>query len=334
MGGSGSYYDRDVTATYRTLNNKGYSDDAERVLGRNKMDPELLPKGWRLYCVAKNPLVNWFDVTGSMGILPKIIWDKWPGIVGQLAARHYLPDPEMSVAAIGDIRHDHSPLQVCNFDKLRNLDRWLKRLHFEGGGGGQGSESYEMMAYYYLHYCEMPNAELPIIIMTGVEACVDTLYASDLKEQFGGDHEDISTKEVFRALLEKFHGNVFRIQRYYPSHGSEGWDHDKIVAQWERLIGRERVIHLPEDRAIGDIMLGIYAIASGATTLTQYLIDMRERPLNLAEGVKFEPQSLERVKQVEKALAQLRDYKPLRPSRRTGLPRHNDTESTREAWTT
>ncbi len=332
MGGGGSYYDRDVTATYLTTNAKGYSDDAERVLGQNKMDPGLLPKGWWLECVAKNPLVYCFDITGSMGTLPKIIWDKWPGIVGQVAARRYLPDPEMSIAAVGDIRSDSSPLQVCNFDSLRNLDRWMKRIHFEKGGGGQGSESYEMMAYYYLHYFKMPNAELPMYFMTGDEACVEDLHARDLREQFGGNHENTTAKAVFRALLDKFHGNVFRIQRPYHGHGTEGWDNDKIVAQWERLLGRERVIYLPDDRAIGDVTLGLYAIVSGATTLTQYLVDMRERPLDLAEGMKFEPQSLERVQQVAKALAGFADYKPFRSHRRTGA-RDKADESSRQART-
>ena len=156
-GGDNEYYDRHVTATDKTSGPRGYSADAERILDQKQIDPALLPRGFRLECVARNPLVYCFDVTGSMGKLPKIIWDKWPGIVGQVIARKYLPDAEMSIAAVGDIRSDKSPLQVCEFDSLRNLDRWLKRIHFEGNGGGQGSESYEMVAYYYLHYFDMPN---------------------------------------------------------------------------------------------------------------------------------------------------------------------------------
>ena len=312
MGGGGSYYDRDVTATRKTSGTKGYSADAERMLSQNAIDPALLPKGWRLECVAKNPLVYSFDVTGSMGKLPKIIWDKWPGIVGQIVARNYLPDPEMSITAVGDIRSDDSPLQMCNFDSLRNLDRWLKRIHFEEGGGGQGSESYEMVAYYYLNYFDMPNAELPIFLMTGDEACVEKLYADDLRKHFGGNHENTTADAVFAALRKKFQGNVFRIHRPYSGHGHEGWTNATIVAQWERLLGKNNVIHLPDDRAIGDITLGLYAIVSGARTLDQYLEDMRTRPLNLAGDVSFEPQSEDRILQVAKALASFRGYEPLK----------------------
>lgn len=311
MGGSGTYYDRDVTATRKTSGSKGYSADAERVLNQKSIDPALLPKGFWLECVAKNPLVYCFDVTASMGRLPKIIWDKWPGIVGQIMARNYLPDPEMSITAVGDIRTDDSPLQVCEFDNLRNLDRWLKRVHFEEGGGGQGSESYEMIAYYYLHYFKMPNAELPIFLMTGDEACVEKLYADDLRKHFGGKHESTTAKEVFTALLKKFKGNVFRIHQPYQGHGHEDWDNTKIVAQWNNLLGKDHVIHLPEDRAIGDVTLGLYAIVSGARTLDQYIEDMRTRPLNLADDVKFEPQSDARIQNVARALESFRGYEPL-----------------------
>jgi len=317
MGGSGSYYDRDVTATVKTTGAKGYSDDAERTLTQHSMDPALLPKGWRLECVARNPLVYCFDITGSMGTLPKIIWDKWPGVVGQIEARNYLPDAEMSITAVGDTRSDHSPLQVCDFDSLRNLDRWLKRVHFEEGGGGQGSESYEMIAYYYLHYLDMPHAELPIFLMTGDEACVETLHADDLRRHFGGDHESTTAEAVFTALLKKFKGNVFRIHRPYQGHGHEGWTNTKIIAQWERLLGKERVIHLPEDRAIGDVTLGLYAIVSGARTLAQYIEDMRTRPLGLAEDVTFERQSDERIRTVKQALASFSSYEPLKRYKRS-----------------
>lgn len=331
MGGGGSYYDRDVTATRKTSGTRGYSADAERMLSQKAMDPALLPKGWRLECVARNPLVYSFDVTGSMGRLPKIIWDKWPGIVGQIMARNYLPDPEMSIAAVGDIRSDDSPLQVCDFDSLRNLDRWLKRIHFEGNGGGHGSESYEMIAYYYLHYFDMPNVELPIFLMTGDEACVDKLYADDLKKHFGGNHENTTAKEVFGALLKKFKGNVFRIHRPYDSRNHEGWNNGMIVQQWERLLGKDHVIHLPDDRAIGDITLGLYAIVSGARTLDEYIQDMRTRPLNLAGDVSFEPQSDERIQQVAKALESFRRYEPLRRYVHNGTEqRSSDSISVRQ----
>lgn len=307
MGGGGSFYDRDVTSAQYRSRATGVSSVAERELRQNQMDPGLLPRGRRLVCTARNPIVYDFDVTGSMGNLPKIIYDKWPGIVGQIVARGYLPDPEMSITATGDIRSDGSPLQMCDFSPLRNLDRLLKRVHFEGNGGGQGSESYEMTAYYYLNYCDIREAENPIYLITGDEACVEEVYGRDLAEHFGGTHSNTSAGDIFASLIKKFKGNVFRINRKY----NNGGGHRMIVSQWERLLGKERVIHLPEDLAIGDITLGVYAIVSGARTLDEYLEDMRTRPLDLAKDVKYEPQSAERIKQVEDALQPLRDLRPV-----------------------
>src|SRR3989338_10681620 len=152
MGGGGSYYDRDVTdKSFRT--SAGYTTTTERELRQSSMDPALLPKNRRVICMAKNPLVYNPDVTGSLGNLPKIIYDKWPGIVGQIVARKYLPDPQMSITATGDIRSDRAPLQMADFSVLRNLDRYLKKIFVERGGGPGAEESYEMTAYYYAYFC-------------------------------------------------------------------------------------------------------------------------------------------------------------------------------------
>jgi hypothetical protein len=114
MGGGGNYYDRDVTDK-RYRSSSGVSSLAERELRQNSMDPGLLPKNRRLVCTALNPLVYDFDETGSMRLLPKIIYDKWPGIVGQIVAHKYLPDPEMSITATGDIRSSNSPTPLKPF---------------------------------------------------------------------------------------------------------------------------------------------------------------------------------------------------------------------------
>ena len=309
MGGGGNFYDRDVTSkSYRS--SSGATDVSEQALSSIGVDPMFLPKNRKLTCEAKNPLVYAFDVTGSMGNLPKIIYDKWPGIVGQIIARKYLPDPQMSLAAVGDIVSDRAPQQMADFSALRNLDRYFKRIYIEGNGGGQGVESYEMTAYYYAYLCDMPNAENPICLFTGDEGFREELYADDLREHFGGEHKDTTAKKVFEDLIKKFKGNVFLIHRYYSTNGSD----ESIVSMWRRVLGQSRIIFLPreDDLAIGDITLGLYAVVSGARTVAQYLEDMKTRPLNLGENVKYEPQSPERIQLVEKALQPLKNFIPLK----------------------
>ena len=316
MGGTGVYYDRDVTDRRYRSALTGVSVFAERELSQARVDRSFLPRDRRLVSNTRNPLVYLFDVTGSMGNLPKIIYDKWPGIVGQIVARKYLPDPEMSLSAVGDITSDKAPLQMADFSALRNLDRYFKSIYFEGGGGAQDMESYEMAAYYYAYLCDMPNAENPICLFTGDEGFREMLYAGDLREHFGGEHKDTSAYKVFADLSKKFKGNALLIHRYYPKDSDE-----RIVREWRRALGDNRVILMPRgtegDLAIGDITLGVYAIVSGAHTLQQYLDDMRTRPLDLGEGVAYEAQTPTRIRAVEKALQPLKDFRPLKSSNTT-----------------
>ncbi|OHB21676.1 MAG: hypothetical protein A2939_04800 [Parcubacteria group bacterium RIFCSPLOWO2_01_FULL_48_18] len=325
MGGGGDYYGRDVTdKRYRSAS--GASNMAERELSRASIDTSFLPKNRRLECNALNPLVYAFDETGSMDKLPKIIYDKWPGIVGQIVARKYLSDPQMSLAAIGDITSDTAPIQIAPFSALRNLDRYFRNIYFEGNGGGQSQESYEMMAYYYAYLCDIPKAENPIFLFTGDEGFREKLFAYDLFEHFGGEHKETTAKKVFDDLLKKFKGNAFLIHRYYP-----GGKDPSIVRQWEGALGKERIIRMPEgesgDLAIGDITLGVYAIVSGGRTLEQYLEDMRTRPLDLGTDIEYEPQTPARIRDVAKALKPLENFRPVKAPRRTAKSANGKTSS-------
>jgi hypothetical protein len=229
--------------------------------------------------------------------LPKIIFDKMPMIAGQIVLQKYLTDPTISLAAIGDVTSDRAPLQICDFSEIRNLDSWLEKLWLEGNGGGQHFESYEFIAYYYARLYDMESAKTPIFLFTGDEAFREHLSGVQLTKHFGGQHHDVDAKTIFRELKEKFHGNVFLIHRYYQKYALNS----EIVDVWEKILGKECVIKLENDLAIADVTLGLIAIASGSRTLEQYIKDMKTRPLEMG-GVKYAPQSLERIEEVRKCL--------------------------------
>lgn len=271
MGGGGSYYDRD-TYTPNYASSSGYSDSAAKELSRSRVENSLLPEGRRLVSKAKSPIVYAFDVTGSMGNLPKIIFDKMPMMAGQLAEMGYLEDPEMSLAAIGDVYSDEAPVQVGDFSKIRNMDTWLKRIWLEGNGGGQAQESYEFAAYFYARKFEMPNAETPFFLITGDEGFYEKLPANYLAQQFGGRDPEANAQTVFDELKEKFMGNVYLLHRRYANGDDAG-----IVRQWKKALGADKVIILGDDLAIADTTLGIFALVSGKRTLEQYLADMKTR---------------------------------------------------------
>lgn len=270
MGGGGTYYARDVTDRSRRTS-RGFSDVAESKMSRTSIDAAILPHGRKLICTAKSPVVYIFDETGSMGDLPRIIFDKMPMMAGQLIEQGYLEDIMISLSAVGDVLSDQAPLQVCDFSVVKNLDEWLQRIWLEGNGGGQAQESYELIAYFYARMCEIPNAETPILLITGDEGFRESLPVGTLKEYFGEGHESTDAHNVFEELKKKFRGNVFLIHRHYHQGDAE------IVRQWESVLGREKVIKLGDDLAIADVTLGVFAIVTGKRTLEEYLRDMKTR---------------------------------------------------------
>jgi hypothetical protein len=296
MGGGGSYYDRDIQDGYARTPG-GFSPQAAEKMGRRAADPGLLPKDRRLECVAKCPVVYAFDVTGSMGNLPRIIYDKMPMIAGQITECGYLVDAQMSLSAIGDILSDQAPLQVAEFSLIRKLDDWLQRVWLEGNGGGQAAESYEYTAYFYARMCDLKDAEVPFFIITGDEGFRETLYGSDLVRHFGGTHKNTEAADVFEELKRKFKGNVFMIRRRYA-----GEENDKIQAQWEKALGADYVIPLGSDQAIADVTLGLFALMTGSRTLDEYLDDLKTK--------RDVAQTDERIAEVRESLRRVATLKP------------------------
>lgn len=311
MGGGGTYYDREVTnSNLRTT--RGFTTVAEETFSKD-IDPMVLPKGKRLTSTSKSPLVCPFDDTGSMEGLPKILCDKWPMVVGQLTIHKYLDDPMISLAVVGDM-NDRAPIQVCDFAKPRFLDPWLQKLYLEKNGRGNGVEGYALTAYYYARLYDMKNAVTPLFIFTGDEGYEDALLGRDLEKHFGGEHKDISSAVIFKELQEKFRGNVFMIRRDCSgNYGSNG--NSAMQRQWEATLKKECIVPIKNDLAIGDLMLGVIALGSGARTLDAYINDVQTRPLEMG-GVAYKPQSKDRVDEVRESLSAFAEFCKDRPKLR------------------
>jgi hypothetical protein len=82
-----------------------------------------------------------FDVTGSMGAVPRVLQAKLPQLLGLLLRKGYAADPQIMFGAIGDASCDGAPLQVGQFESDNRMDDDLGRILLEGGGG-QKTESY------------------------------------------------------------------------------------------------------------------------------------------------------------------------------------------------
>ena len=90
-----------------------------------------------------------FDTTGSMHIVPTILQEKLPKLMGLLTRKNYLTDPAVLFGAFNDMHAGaRVPLQVGQFEAGLEIDDDLTNLILEGGGGGSIEESYELGLYF------------------------------------------------------------------------------------------------------------------------------------------------------------------------------------------
>jgi hypothetical protein len=301
----GASYDRSVYSSGNSYSSSGfsYSKTAARELNDSELNTDLFPKGRELTCRAANGIVLVLDHTGSMGDAAKTIYDKMPMCYGQIEQQGYLKDFAVSFAAVGDVNSDEAPLQVCDFAKGKELDKWLKKIFLEGNGGGQTMESYELMALYYLRHANFihPKAGKPFLFFIGDEAFYDRVKKGQAKQHLGDDlsADELASKKIFEDLREKYH--VFMLHVPYSSRAqsgakagvvvsSEPETDRRIAAKWKEIF-REDFLVVKEPKAIVDVILGCIALVGETRSLNGYLDDMRGRQ-----------QTEDRVATVEEAL--------------------------------
>ena len=273
----GDYYDRDMVPTTDT--GVAYSDLSSKVVGvTNTIHSSLKPDRWaeeKLVCEVSDPIIFALDVTGSMGDWSRIIYDKMPMFYGQIMQQEYLRQPALSFCAIGDVYSDSAPLQVSEFGQGKEIDQLISKIYLEGRGGGGFRESYEVGAYFYNTRIELVNAETPFLFITGDEAFYETIPI-DIISKFIGVNvtEQIDTYVLFKQLKAKF--NLFLIKKPYSNVVSEV----TITEEWEKALGKERILRISNAKACIDVILGAIALTSKKRTLDEYVKDMTDRGQN------------------------------------------------------
>jgi hypothetical protein len=153
------------------------------------------------------------DVTGSMGDIPKMLAQRdLPNFMKTLGTCK-IADPQIMFMAIGDATSDKAPLQIGQFESTAELmDQWLTWSYLEGGGGGTGSESYELAFYTLAQHtdldCWAKRKKRGYLMMTGDELPYPAVSRHQV-ESLVGEHldEDIPIEEVIAAAAETY--NLF-----------------------------------------------------------------------------------------------------------------------------
>ncbi|MFI9387536.1 hypothetical protein [Kutzneria sp. NPDC052558] len=220
------------------------------------------------------PIAVLFDVTGSMGTVPRIMQGKLGRLHGLLRSKGYADDPQIMFGGIGDADSDRAPLQVGQFESDNRMDEQLRQILLEGGGGGQKSESYELAAYFVVRHVATDawdkRGKKGYLFLIGDELNKPRLASRHIREVIGDRvRDDISVPSVYRELALRW--NVF----YVLPRQSSYYDDPEIAAHWASLLG-ERFLRLADPAAVCELIALVIGVGEGRIDVGGGLADLRD----------------------------------------------------------
>ncbi|MCB0076811.1 MAG: hypothetical protein KDD73_05255 [Anaerolineales bacterium] len=202
-----------------------------------------------------------FDVTGSMGNVPRTLQSKLGSLMRMLIQNGYVAHPQILFGAVGDAYSDRVPLQIGQFESGLEMDDDLGRIYIEGGGGGQMRESYDLALYFMAHHTEMDcwekRGKKAYLFTIGDEMHYDRVRADHVRDIMGDEiGEDIPFAAVIDALHRKYeHFHILPTNTY---HGGN----PDVQAQWRDSLG-ERVLLLEDENAVCETIALAIALCEG-----------------------------------------------------------------------
>ena len=231
-----------------------------------------------LKSTAANVLIGIADVTGSMGDNPEEIFKRLPLMHSEATKLLGTSDVEILFIAYGDARTDCHAVQVARFGRGPELDEMLAHFYLDCGGGNQGSETPELIAYYLLKQVDTSSARNVYAWFITDEAGCPKVNASQVTRELGltldREYEDAST--VFDALKTRM--NVFCILFDTGCYRNRPSVHARIKPYWVDRLDTENVIPLNDPRRIVDVMLGSVAVITGQLDLFTANLMSRQMP--------------------------------------------------------
>lgn len=201
------------------------------------------------------------DETGSMGMVPDLLVKEGLPHLMNAIYKAGIQHPQVLFAGIGDHKCDRAPLQIGQYETSDELlDKWLTSTYLEGGGGGNGGESYAL-AWYFAGFrtaldCHEKRGQKGVLITVGDEACHKDYDGEALRSIFGGKAEfrTMSSQEMLAAAREKYH--VFHVLIHETQEGHRQSTHDG----WKELMGDNLLIaetHKDVPRLITEAVLSV-----------------------------------------------------------------------------
>ncbi|MFF2550982.1 hypothetical protein ACFVUS_08270 [Nocardia sp. NPDC058058] len=275
----------DAARTFRAargLDDFGYTADMRsQPLNDWKAHPSLDPKGVKFRESRDSddhgnslPIAVLFDVTGSMGAVPRIMQEKLGKLHGLLQRKGYAEDPQIMFGGIGDADSDRVPLQVGQFESDNRMDEQLRLIFLEGNGGGQKSESYELAAYFIARHTATDawdkRGQKGYLFIVGDELNKPRLASRHIRRVIGDKVDrDITVESVFREVADRWHVH------YILPNQSSYYNDSEISDYWRGLLG-ERFLRLDDPAAVCELIALTIGIGEDRIDLGAGLADLRD----------------------------------------------------------
>ena len=286
--GSGRWSTDAYTAAARYRAAHGMSAFAYSDSGARTAHPALDPCGVGVReCRDSNehplstPIAVLFDVTGSMGAVPRVLQTKLPQLLGLLTRKRYATDPQILFGAVGDATCDRVPLQIGQFESDNRMDEDLARIVLEGGGGGQKRESYELAMYFMARHTALDSVEKRgrrgYLFLIGDEMPYRRVDPCHVGRFLGEEvsREAIRTEAILAELRCAY-------DVYYVLPTAAGWGGDaEVLSCWRRLLG-QNVLELDDLDAVCETIALTVGLGEDTIDLDGGLTDLAD--LDSAHG--------------------------------------------------
>lgn len=210
------------------------------------------------------PIICAIDVTGSMGTLAEVLARSGLGtLFNGILDRKPVTDPHLMFMAIGDANCDSAPLQVSQFEADNRIVEQLTSIYLEGGGGGNGFESYNLPWYFAAFHTDhdalIKRGRRGYLFTVGDEEAPGDLTAAQIKQFVGDDvSQHLSTKEILELAQRKY--DIFHVVVMEGSHYRSCAD--KVRSSWNALLG-QRVIYLADHKKLAETIVSAIEVAEG-----------------------------------------------------------------------
>jgi hypothetical protein len=189
-----------------------------------------------------------FDVTGSMGSVPRVLQTKLGALMRVLVQKGYVQHPQILFGAVGDAYCDSVPLQIGQFESGLEMDDDLGKIYLEGGGGGQVHETYELGIYFMARHtsidCWEKRRKKGYLFTIGDEKPYEVVRRQQVNNLIGDPIlANIPVATIMAEVQERY--EHFHIIPTNTSHGRSA----EVQNRWKALLG-ERVLILEEESAV------------------------------------------------------------------------------------